>query len=101
MSIGTRYVAGWITPSEARRMKANLPERDHEIIDLLTASPVRASARYEDDSDDGEFTALFPPRTARERERRVMAAASARAARASAELTDSEADALFPPAPRP
>jgi hypothetical protein len=94
-----RYQYGWITPAEAERMKKNLPERDWPAIDLLTARPpVRAAARYEDDDGevDEEFRLLWAPTTARERERRFMAAA---AARHSGELTDDEADRLFPPEP--
>jgi hypothetical protein len=74
-------------------------EVDAAFIDRL-ASPGRPHGVAGDDPDGGEdYSFLWPPRTAAEREERIMAAAAARAARAGEPMTDDEADALFPPEP--
>jgi hypothetical protein len=104
---------GWLTPREAERMAAALPQH-RDVIRLLTDEPVRASASYGDDGDDeltDEIKLLYPPGTFGPQEARRLAAkaeriaASARRDRdALAEddlggLTREEWDRLFPPEP--
>jgi len=78
---------GRMTPAEGARMAASLPQY-RDVIALLTDTPASrarilaatAAADAEAALDGEDFSHLWPPKSRAEAERRVMLAASARAA---------------------
>jgi hypothetical protein len=70
---------GRISPATAAKMAAGLPASMRPALALLIdyPRPVHAAARYDDDGGLGEFSHLWPGPAA---DRRITAAASARAA---------------------